>query len=107
MAHLMRVKALGVTLYYAELQEKEILLARLLASFDDGRSKGFYCLAVNLLPADVVSCLLNAPNVIKSTGHDEKKTAKAVKSALQDCAHRLGISLILRKKPKEKDGNHI
>ena len=44
-----RAKALGIDAYRKELNEKVSILETLLADYDDGRRKGFFCLAVNLL----------------------------------------------------------
>jgi hypothetical protein len=44
-----KIKEIGLAAYQAELNEKVRILERLLADFDDGRRKNFFCLAVNLL----------------------------------------------------------
>jgi hypothetical protein len=54
LADFQRVKEIGLAAYQAELEEKVGIVERLLADFDDGRRKSFFCLAVNLLElADV------------------------------------------------------
>ncbi|MBN1499605.1 MAG: DUF3795 domain-containing protein [Spirochaetes bacterium] len=39
----------GIEKYRKELDEKVLILERLISDYNDGRKKGFYCLAVNLL----------------------------------------------------------
>jgi len=45
-----RAKSDGVDQYMTELQEKTEILEFLLGTYNDGRRKSFYCIAVNLLP---------------------------------------------------------
>ena len=40
---------MGINAYKNELSEKISILETLLANYDDGRRKGLFCLAVNLL----------------------------------------------------------
>ncbi|MDR1089148.1 MAG: DUF3795 domain-containing protein [Coriobacteriales bacterium] len=49
LADFQKVKDIGLAAYQAELKEKVGILERLLADFNDGRRKNFFCLAVNLL----------------------------------------------------------
>jgi hypothetical protein len=49
LADFQKAKEIGLSAYQAELNEKVGILERLLADFDDGRRKSFFCLAVNML----------------------------------------------------------
>lgn len=44
-----KFKELGIELYSAEQQRKNILLNHLLNTYNDGRKKTLFCVAVNLL----------------------------------------------------------
>jgi len=53
-----KAKTIGLNAYKKELNEKIKILEDLLANYNDGRRKSFYCLAVNLLElADIKSVL--------------------------------------------------
>jgi len=91
-----RAKAMGMTAYAAELDEKIGLLKYLLDNCDDGRRKGFYCLAVNLLDIDDVR---NVYRQAADTGDiPVKAKAAAVVRLFEDAAAKKDIELKLRKK---------
>lgn len=58
--------------YKKELDEKINLLESLLASYDDGRRKGFYCLAVNLLDLETLHVIFD------QVGHHDRVHRKAL-----------------------------
>ena len=47
-----KFKKLGIELYSAEQQRKQVLLNHLLNTYNDGRKKTLFCVAVNLLELD-------------------------------------------------------
>jgi hypothetical protein len=75
--------------YLAVLEEKSRILSHLLKHHDDGRSKSFYCLAVNLLE---IEDLREAYNDIEETTEPKK-----IREILLETAEKRGISIILRK----------
>lgn len=83
--------------YRIELDEKIKLLEYLLAQYNDGRKKSFYCVAVNLLELtdiqDVLQQIENTP--VKQAPVKEK--AAAVADLLREKAAARNISLQLRK----------
>lgn len=83
--------------YRIQLDEKIKLLEYLLAQYNDGRKKSFYCVAVNLLELtdiqDVLQQIENTP--IKQAPAKEK--AAAVADLLREKAAARNISLQLRK----------
>lgn len=96
-----KAKALGIDAYKKELNEKIALLETLLANYDDGRRKSFYCVAVNLLSLQDLQ-----PIVAQITSADpgipfQEQVATAVR-LLEAAAARRNISLQLRKKSKPK-----
>ena len=51
-ADLNHARELGLDVYIDELRAKRIILDKLLADYNDGRRKTFYCAAVYLLPLE-------------------------------------------------------
>lgn len=47
-----KFKELGIEFYLAEQQKKKVLLNHLLNTYNDGRKKTMFCVAVNLLELD-------------------------------------------------------
>lgn len=92
-----KAKAVGMENYRIQLDEKIKLLEYLLAQYNDGRKKSFYCVAVNLLELtdiqDVLQQIENTP--IKQAPAKEK--AAAVADLLREKAAARNISLQLRK----------
>ncbi len=95
-----KAQKIGLTAYHAEQTEKAEILARLLASYNDGRRKNFYCLAVNLLELDDLrSVMAQTQNESTFIGQNVKESAAAMAERLQAAADSRGILLKLRKKP--------
>jgi len=84
-----KVKRIGLETYKVELNEKIGILETLLKNHDNGRRKGFYCLAVNLLDL----CDIRA--VMESIGSDTD--SKSAVRLFEETAERRGVSLKLRK----------
>lgn len=84
--------------YLEELEEKQAILAHLLLNYNDGKSKGFYCLAVNLLPVMVLREIIE--EIKSSTAFmtsDQKEKAQWVVALLNERADKRQIELKLRK----------
>ena len=80
---------IGIEAYKAELNEKISVLEVLLQNHDNGRRKGFYCLAVNLLALeDIKAVMVNIDNDTDS---------KTVVGLFEEIAERRGVLLKLRK----------
>jgi len=87
------IKDHGLDNFIAEQNGRIIILRELLTSFDDGRSKGFYCLAAALLPPEQLRAAIDA-----AVSEDDKKTrVKILKTTLQKYAEAKGVVLSLRK----------
>ena len=92
-----KAKHMGVVDYAAELNEKVRLLEKLLGSYDDGRRKSFFCLAVNLLELqDVQSVIAQIETQTKSSDTIKDK-AKIAVHLFNEIADEREISLKLRK----------
>lgn len=88
---------------YVELQKTRIdLLETMLKSYNDGRSKSFYCIAATLLPTEDIEAALVETKRRIETDHippeDHKTRAKILKTLLKGIAMKQGIELKLRKK---------
>ena len=86
-----------ISAYTAELDSKIRILEELLANYNDGRRKGFFCIAVNLLDLDeVVSIMEQLRNEAATDATPKEKAAVAVR-LFQAKADERGVDLKLRK----------
>ena len=92
-----KIKGLGIELYSAEQQRKKVLLTHLLNTYNDGRKKTLFCVAVNLLELDELENIINELDENTSALALKERAAHAV-SLLQAAAGKKGIALKLRKK---------
>lgn len=95
-----RAKSLGMDAYQRELDEKISVLEALLAHCDDGRRKGFFCLAVNLLELPDVRHVMAQLSSQTRPEQLVKERAATAARLLEEAAAAQGISLKLRKKAK-------
>ena len=93
-----KAKRIGLEAYAAELNAKVEILEKLLESFDDGRRKGFFCLAVNLLELEDIRPIMEQLDNEMDSHMSIKESAMAAVSLLQAAADEKGIDLKLRKK---------
>ena len=92
-----KAKRLGIEAYKTELNEKIGILKELLENYDDGRRKGFYCLAVNLLELIDVKAVMEQISETVDNAVPIKEKAKIVASLFEKKAEKKGIILKLRK----------
>jgi len=92
-----KAKQFGIEAYKTELNIKIGILETLLKDLDDGRRKGFYCLAVNLLALDDIKVVMAQVNGELETETSIKEKAKTVVRLLEEMAEQRRISLKLRK----------
>lgn len=90
----------GIRAYRAELNEKTRLLEALLAGYDDGRRKSFFCAAVNLLELEDVRQVMARLAEEAEADTPLKERAEAAVGLLKAMADERGIALQLRKKTK-------
>ena len=81
--------------YLRALSAKESLLRDLIGHFDNGRMKGFYCLAANRLPLDDLEEILGEAR--QRSGGDRDSAIALLRTRLEEAAGRRGIALKLRK----------
>jgi hypothetical protein len=94
------VKAEGLKAVLARQQKRIRHLESMLAGFDDGRSKGHYCLAAALLSLEALAASLReASQRVRQEGiaaGDVTARAAILRGLLQDHAAREGVELRLR-----------
>jgi hypothetical protein len=90
------IKQYGIRAF-EETQEKRCrLLEEMLAEFDDGRSKSYYCIAATVMePEELAGALARAKTA--TAGKAPKEKAKAMRKVLEDIAREKGYNLALRK----------
>ena len=94
-----KFKEFGAELYLAEQQKKKVLLNHLLNTYNDGRKKTLFCIAVNLLDLNDLEYIIS--ELDENTSHltlKEKSTHAA--NLLQEAAKKETITLKLRKQRK-------
>ncbi|MEL7658713.1 MAG: DUF3795 domain-containing protein, partial [Bacillota bacterium] len=93
-----KAQQIGIELYIAELKEKMDILEYLLENFNDGKSKNFYCIVVNLLDLDALRRIMKeiTDHISNQDIPLTHKTDK-IKSMLQEEASKNNIELKLRK----------
>jgi hypothetical protein len=94
----------GIDAYRKLLEGKIEILNLLIDKFDDGRRKGFYCLAVNLLNLETLrSVMKEVEKTASEKSMDRKELAQVAVTALQTMAVKQEILLRLRTKPKKRE----
>jgi hypothetical protein len=84
--------------YLKNLEHKHQILLELIANYNDGRSKGFYCLAVDLLPLSELMIIIKEIKPLKNTeGMDMKESVKRIRKVFGLHARKLKIELTLKK----------
>lgn len=92
-----KFKRLGISLYSAEQQRKKVLLSHLLNTYNDGRKKTLFCVAVNLLELDDLENIINALDE-NTLNLSLKEKASYATNLFQETAAAKNITLKLRKK---------
>lgn len=95
-----KARGLGLSAYKSELDEKISILETLLAHYNDGRRKGLFCLAVNLLELHDIKCVMAQIACEAQPDQAIKERAAISVRFLQEAAEKRDISLKLRKKTK-------
>lgn len=94
-----KVKEIGIDAYNAEPMEKSKILNHLLSSYNDGRRKTFYCVAINLLDLQDIKEIME--QISQNSDFDSqplKEKSAYVVGSFQKTAREKGVKLKLRKK---------
>jgi len=83
--------------YLKDLKQKNKILLDLISNHNDGRSKGFFCLAVDLLPLSELTTILKEIKACwKAVDMDPKEKGKKTREIFELHARKLKIELSLR-----------
>lgn len=85
------IAEIGLDAFLAQQKERISLLEKMLADYDGGRGKSFFCLAAALLPVDSLREALIEADIPS----DRKARERALRAALTKYAEREGIALKL------------
>lgn len=101
LANLRAIKERGLDEFVEQQRKRIVLLETMLSEFDDGRSKGYCCLACVLLPLGELDSALDGARCAvaeRAIPEDDRKArAEVLRQRLEAAAGRLGISLRLRR----------
>lgn len=94
-----RAQHIGIERYHLEQREKMRILSDLLAHYNDGRRKNFFCVAVNLLELpDLQEAMTRIQSDSRLPSLPVKEQCRYVAAVFQEIADRRSITLKLRKK---------
>jgi len=92
-----KAKKIGLPAYEAELNEKVWMLEKLLETYNDGRKKSYYCLAVNLLEISDIKSVMAKINEEAGKETTVKEKAAIATRLFNEIAEIRGVLLKLRK----------
>ena len=94
---LAKAKEIGLAAYEADLNAKIKILEDLLANYNDGRKKSFFCLAVNLLELADINTVITQIAAETAPEMPLKEKAAIAARLFEEMAAQRGIVLKLRK----------
>lgn len=100
---LAKAQETGIDSYQLELEEKIEILKYLLANYNDGRRKTFFCVAVNLLELDDIKTVMSQLAEKTEPLPLKERAAYAVR-LFQSAAEPRGIVLKLRREARKSKG---
>ena len=90
------VRRSGFSAFVEDQRERERLLSAMLAEFDDGRSKSFFCVVATVMDVgEITHAIAQAED--ESAGRDVKEKSKALHALFDKIAEERGYHLKLRK----------
>lgn len=98
LSDMQKAKTVGIDAYMHGLNEKINLLEQLIANYDDGRRKSFFCLAVNLLDGEDIRHIHESLTLVLNLDTPIKEKAAMAARLLNEAADKQGILLKLRTK---------
>lgn len=102
--NLYEIKQNGINPFINQQMKRVKILETLLNSFNEGRSKSFFCIATTLLPVDDLdNCINKAKKLVEEkdiSSEDIRSKAKIMREMLNDYAKNQNIEIKLRKNAK-------
>jgi hypothetical protein len=86
----------GISAFVEDQREREQLLSAMLAGFDEGRSKSFFCVVATVMGAREITRTITQAEA-ESAGKDVKSRSKALHALFDKIAEERGYNLKLRK----------
>ena len=102
-ANLGSIRETGIAEFARRQDARVTFLEGLINAYDDGRSKGFFCLAVQLLPLEELRVAFNGVSAALAGAPDAKVRTAMLRSAIGELASRNGLTLKLRHPKKEAE----
>ncbi len=99
------INELGIAEFARRQSMRVAFLGKLIEDHDDGRSKAFYCLAVQLLPFDELQETVDRLST-DLTQMETKDRAAVLRTAFNELASSKGLTLKLRH-PKKEAGHNL
>lgn len=94
-----KARKIGMDAYNAQQREKGAILRQLLASYNDGRRKTFFCVAINLLDLqDIKDVMEQTTRIADIDKQGLKEKSAFVAGLFQEKAREKGLELKLRRK---------
>lgn len=102
--NLYEIKQNGINPFINQQKKRIKILETLLNSFNEGRSKSFFCIATTLLPVDDLdNCINKVKKLVEEkdiSSEDIRSKAKIMREMLNDYAKNQNIEIKLRKNTK-------
>lgn len=90
------IKSYGIRAFEEEMEKRNKLLEAMLAGYDDGRSKSYYCIAATVFEIGELEQALASADA-SSAGMPSKEKAREMRRILDETAREKHYSLALRK----------
>lgn len=87
----------GIEEHVRILRQKHEILEDLLANYNDGHAKGFFCISCQLLPLETLKKTVESVKREIAPGADIKEKASIMRKTLGATADAIGVELKLRK----------
>jgi hypothetical protein len=97
-----KAQRIGMEQYHSDLGKKAEILRQLLANYNDGRHKSFFCIAANLLEVQDLKAVMEQILLETCAGNLSMKEKAAIAERLfQSLAEQQSVVLKLHKKPSK------
>ena len=95
------IRERGIVEFARRQDARVTFLEGLINAYNDGRTKGFYCLAVQLLPLEELQAAVNSLSAALASAPDMKVQSAMLRESFTELASRKGLTLKLRRPKKE------
>lgn len=97
-----KAQRMGIKQYNSELEQKSEILQHLLANYNDGRRKSFFCIAIYLLELQQIKDVMEQISIKASSNERSPKEKAAIAvEVFQSVAEQHAVVLKFNKKPSK------